>query len=190
MVREAERMIALDARLPALIRREERMTTASERIRLARLCQIKHLFATSAAIWDELFAAEPRLAGDQSAGHRYSAACAAVRAACGESKADTPPPDQGTRERLRRKAREWLEADLAAVVDSMKKGSARERSTGPSRLGRWLAANQLAGVRDQTSLQALTETERRDWTAFWTKVEETIDKGTQKAASRPQASAQ
>jgi eukaryotic-like serine/threonine-protein kinase len=186
MVREAERMIALDARLPALVRREERMTTASERIRLARLCQIKHLFASSAAIWDELFAAEPRLAAEQSAGHRYSAACAAVRAACGESKEDTPP-DRDTRDRLRRKAREWLEADLAAVVDSMTKGSPRERSTGPSRLGRWLAANQLAGVRDQTSLQALSETERRDWTSFWTKVEETIDKGTQKAAARTQS---
>jgi eukaryotic-like serine/threonine-protein kinase len=185
MIREVERMIALDARLPALIRKGEHPKTASEQIRLARLCQIKHLFATSAAVWDELFTAEPRLAGEQSAGHRYSAACAALRAASGESKENTPP-DRATRERLRQKARKWLEADLAAVIESMEKGSSRERSSGPSRLGRWLVATQLAGVRDQTSLVALTDTERGDWKAFWMKVEETIDKGAHKSALRPQ----
>ena len=138
-------MIALDARLPALLRREGRPATVSERVRLARLCQIKKLFATSAQLWDELFTAEPRLAGELNAGHRYAAACAAARAASGEGK-ENPPPDLATRERFRRKAREWLESDLAAITDSMAKGSPRERSIGASRLGRWLVATQLATV--------------------------------------------
>ncbi len=89
--REAERMLALDARLPGLIRREEHPATGSEQIRLARLCQIKHLYATSVQLWDDLFKAEPRLALEQT-GHRYAAACAAARAASGESK-ENPPPD-------------------------------------------------------------------------------------------------
>ncbi len=185
LVREAERMIALDARLPALLRKEGRPGTVSERVRLARLCQIKNLFATSAQLWDELFTAEPRLAGELNAGHRYAAACAAARAASGEGK-ENPPPDLATRQRFRRKAREWLESDLAAITDSMAKGSPRERSIGASRLGRWLVATQLAAVRDQTGLVALTEIERREWKALWTKVEEAIDRATHKTSSRPQ----
>ena len=186
MVREVEGMIALEPRLPALVRNEDRLTTVPERIRLARLCQIKHLFATSAAIWDELFAAEPRLALELNAGHRYSAACSAARAASGESKESTPP-DSAACERLRGKAREWLEADLAAVRESTAKASPRERSSVPSRLGRWLVASQLRGVREEESLAALSESERRSWTAFWAKVEETIDRGTHKTVSHPQS---
>ncbi len=184
MVREVERMIALEKRLPALLRKEDRLTTVSERIRLARLCHIRHLFATSAAIWDELFAAEPRLALELSAGHRYSAACSAARAASGESEESTPP-DPAARERLRGKAREWLEADLATVIESMAKASPRERPSGPSRLGRWLLAAGLHGVRDQESLAALPETERREWQSFWAKVEEALDRRTHKTASHP-----
>ncbi len=174
MIREAERMLALEARLPALVRREEHPATGSERIRLARLCQMKHLFATSAQLWDELFSAEPRLAIEPSSGNRYTAACAAARAACGESK-ESPPPDGAAREQLRRKAREWLEAELAAVTESMEKGTPRERSSGLSRLGRWLVASQLDGVRDQAKLLVLSETERRDWKAFWIKVDRVVN---------------
>ena len=57
----------------------------------------------------------------------------------------------------------------------------------PSRLGRWLVASQLRGVREEESLAALSESERRGWTAFWAKVEETIDRGTHKTVSHPQS---
>ena len=81
MVREVEGMIALEPRLPALVRNEDHLTTVPERIRLARLCQIKHLFATSAAIWDELFAAEPRLAARTE--RRASILCRVLGGTCG-----------------------------------------------------------------------------------------------------------
>ena len=171
MIREAERMIALEARLPALIRREEHLATGSERIRLARLCQIKHLFATSAADLGRAFQPpSPDSPSSRAPGIDTRPRARRYVRHRGESK-ENPPPDRAARERLRRKAREWLEADLAAVIESMEKGSPRERSSGPSRLGRWLVASQLDGVRDQAKLLALSETERRDWKAFWIKVD-------------------
>ncbi len=186
LIREVERMIALNARLPELLRQGQQPATTSERIRLARLCQIKQLFATSAQLWEKLFIEEPRLTRDLSVGHRYAAASSAARAASGDGK-ENPPPDSATREELRRKARQWLESDLAAIIDSMEKGSPRERASGASRLGRWLVAAPLAPVRDQAGLLLLSEVERRDWKAFWTKVEDAFQKATHQSNSRPQS---
>ena len=137
----------------------------------------------SVRLWDELLAAEPRLADELGAGHRYAAACAAAHAASAKG-SESPPLDRAERERLRRQARIWLEADLTAISRAMEKGSGRERSSGRSRLGRWLVATQLAGVRDPNALEALSATERGEWKAFWAKVEGTIKRGMPKAGSR------
>ncbi len=62
MIREAERMTALSARLPAFLRGEDQPRRKSEEILLARLCQIKQLFATSAERWEKVFDSQPGLA--------------------------------------------------------------------------------------------------------------------------------
>ncbi len=181
LVRNAERMIALNSRLPALLGGNDPPASTAERIGIARLCQIKQLFATSAGFWENLFIAQPALAGDLNAGHRFAAACAAARAGSGQGK-ETPLPNLETRERLRRKALEWLEADLAAITGSVEKGPPRDRPSGPSRLGRWLVATQLAGVRDEPALSHLAEPEQKAWTALWSKVKNAIETATQKGA--------
>jgi len=182
LIREAERMTALSTRLPAILRGEDQPRRKSEEILVARLCQIKQLFATAAERWEKVFDSQPGLLIDPSTGHRYAAACAAARAAAGQGK-ENALPDQAARGRLRRKSLEWLEAELAAITSSMEKASLRERPSGRSRLGRLMAAAPLAGVREQASLEALTENERRDWRAFWAKVETTIKKGALKGAN-------
>jgi serine/threonine-protein kinase len=188
LARDAERMIALNSRFPELPGEDEQPASLAERIRIAQFCQIKQLFATSAKNWEGLFITHPAVPADLNAGHRFAAACAAARAGSGQGK-ETPPPDLESRARLRRKALEWLEADLAAITSSMEKAHARDRHWGPSRLGRWLVATQLAGVRDESALSHLAEPEQKAWTALWSKVKATIEKATQTGAktqsSRP-----
>jgi len=64
----------------------------------------------------------------------------------------------------------------------VEKGPPRDRPSGPARLGRWLVATQLAGVRDEPALSHLAEPEQKAWTALWSKVKTAIEKATQKRA--------
>ena len=125
-VREAERMGALEARLPALLRGRDKPADASEAAELARLCQIKHLDATATQFWGEAFKVLPGLAEDIPAELRYRAACSAAMAGCGQGK-DDPPPDASARARLRQQALDWLEAELAAYSRLLQNGKPRER---------------------------------------------------------------
>src|SRR3954454_132851 len=64
-----ERMIALDARLPALLRGRER-PAAAEQVELARLCREYGGAQAAAGLYAAAFAAHPSLADDLGAGHR------------------------------------------------------------------------------------------------------------------------
>ena len=75
-----ERMIALDARLPALLQGRER-PAAAEQVELARLCRKYGRPHAAAGLYAAAFAAQPALADDLYEGHRYAAARAAARAA-------------------------------------------------------------------------------------------------------------
>jgi len=92
----AERLFAAHARLPAVLRGEDRPSTAEEWLGLAELCYCTKDYETSARFWREAFAAGP--APDLRAGHRYNAACSAALAG-GEWHAQ---------------ALAWLRADLDA----------------------------------------------------------------------------
>ena len=70
---------ALDARLAAMQNGEAPKDNA-ERLALAqRACDTKR-YAAAARLWAEAFEADPTLADDRQAGHRYKAACAAALA--------------------------------------------------------------------------------------------------------------
>ena len=75
-----ERMLALDARLPALLQGKER-PAAAEQLELARLCRDYGRPHAAAGLYAAAFAARPELADDLGSGDRYNAACAAARAA-------------------------------------------------------------------------------------------------------------
>src|SRR5262249_47474314 len=84
-VRSAERLAALDARLPRFLSGEVKPHDAGEAVWLAWLCQqpFKQRYSASARFYAEAFAAEPQWAEDLRARHRYNAACAAALAGCG-----------------------------------------------------------------------------------------------------------
>src|SRR5262249_20334552 len=101
-VKRAERLVALAARLPAVLQGKDRPADAAERLEFARICGYTKRYADGVRLYAEVLAAEPALAGDLVAGHRYIAACLAVLAAA--QGAEATPPEDGERARLRKQA--------------------------------------------------------------------------------------
>ena len=75
-------MVALDARLSAIIKGDQQPKDNAERLALAQRAYDKALHATAARLWAEALAADPKLGDDRQAQHRYNAACAAALAGC------------------------------------------------------------------------------------------------------------
>jgi predicted Zn-dependent protease len=169
LLREAEQMAALDGRLPALLRGADRPADAAESASFARLCFTRQLYAAAARLWREAFAGRPSLADDLRAGHRHRAARAAALAGSGRGK-DDPAPDAAERERWRRQALDWLRDDLAAYKHQLESGPPRGRAAAPRQLGLWRVDPALAGLRDETALSALGESEREACRALWSEV--------------------
>jgi tetratricopeptide (TPR) repeat protein len=111
----------------------------------------------------DAFAAEPKLADDLRAYHRYNVACCAALAAAARD-ADGPRPDTRERARLRGQALGWLRADLAAWA------KATDRALVRRTLAHWQQDADLAGVRDKEGLAALPAGERAEWEKLWAEV--------------------
>ena len=158
--------MALDARLPALLRGRDQPADADEAAAFAQLCAARHLDATAARLWSEAFAAEPGLADDPMAEARYQAARAAALAGTGRGR-DRPPPDEAARARWRRQALDWLAAELAAIDRRLEEGTSRRRVEILRGLGRWRVDPALAGLRDEAAIAALPEAERPAIRALW-----------------------
>jgi serine/threonine-protein kinase len=126
-VRQAEKLAALAERLPAVLIGEAQPADAAERVALAQLCSATKRHAAAARLWAEALAADPALADDRRAQHRYNAACAAALAAAGKG-ADDPPPDDAARARLRGQALDWLRADLALWAKRLDTDAAAART--------------------------------------------------------------
>jgi tetratricopeptide (TPR) repeat protein len=174
-VAEAERRAALAARLPALLKVEDRPKDVAERLALAQMCNDTKRYAAAARFWDEALAAEPKLGDDRRAQHRYDAACAAVMAAAGQG-TDDPKPDGAARARLRGQALGWLEAERAAWAKELDSGDTRAQPVVRKTLQHWRADSDLAGVRDADALAKLPEAERGAWRALWAEVDALMDR--------------
>jgi tetratricopeptide (TPR) repeat protein len=109
----AERMRQLLPRLPVVLAGKEAAKTPAEACDFARLCRqpFQKRFASAARLCDGAFAADPKLASDLTAAHRYHAAASAARAGRGDGV--DAPADPAERAALRGKALAWLKADLA-----------------------------------------------------------------------------
>jgi tetratricopeptide (TPR) repeat protein len=158
-MQRGERLLALGARLPAVLQGEDRPADAAERLDFAVLCRGARQYAAAAGLYADAFAADPKLA-DLRAAHRYDAARSAAVAAAGRG-AGAPKPDGPEGSRLRRQALGWLRADLAAWVRSPNRALARRA------LVRWQRDAGLAGVRDERALAALPSDERAEWDQLW-----------------------
>jgi tetratricopeptide (TPR) repeat protein len=169
-VRDAERAVALAGRLPAILRGEDRPKDNAERLALARIGHDTRRFAAAARLWGEALDADPTLADDRRAGHRYNAARAAVLAGCGNGK-DDPSPVDAEKAKLRSRALGWLQAELAAWAKLLDVGDWRAGAAVRQTLRHWKADPDLAGVRDAKALEALPEAESVAWRALWADVD-------------------
>src|SRR5262249_5480753 len=127
-------------------------------------------YALAARLYAEAFAADPGLADDVRAGHRYGAACAAVLAGCGQGE-DAAVLDDGEWARLRDEGRAWLRADLTRYGEQLADADEGKRASVRRRLEHWQHNPDLAGVRDGAELAALAEAERRQWLELWQEAE-------------------
>jgi serine/threonine-protein kinase len=177
-VQEAEQLVALEAKLAAILRGEAPPADAAEQLLLARLCQqpYKRLFAPAARFYTAAFAAQPRLAENVPAGHRYDAACVAVLAACGKSE-DQPAPHETQRGRWRQQALDWLRADLTWWQKQDQSDKPPDRASLRKMLGHWQEDADLASVRGEPALAQLPAPEREGWRRLWAEVAETLAKG-------------
>jgi serine/threonine protein kinase len=149
----------------------------------ARLCPLhKQLNAAAAHFYAEAFAAEPKLADLRAPyEHRYSAACAAALAGCGQGN-DAGDLDDTERARLRRQSLTWLRADLADWRKQFEGDEAKFRTIVQRTMQHWLADTDFAGVHGQQALVSLPEAEQQDWRRLWADVEELAAKAGGKSA--------
>jgi eukaryotic-like serine/threonine-protein kinase len=168
-VRDARRLVALNGRLPGVLKGEDRPADSGEAVAFATIAYKKGLYAASARFFSEALAADRRLADDMDAQNRYNAACAAALAASGRGK-DEPPIDDNARVHWRKQALDGLKADLTAWADLL----GRDAKAGPQvvqTLSHWKLDPDLAGLRDAADVAALPEAERAVWRAHWTDVD-------------------
>jgi tetratricopeptide (TPR) repeat protein len=163
-------MVALDARLSAILKGDQGPKDEAERLALAQRAYDKGLHATAARLWGEALASNPRLGDDRGAQHRYNAACAASLAGCGQGK-DDPPLDEAARAALRKQALGWLEAELSAwkrVAMAVAPGN-KELVAGT--LAHWKGDSDLSGIRGAVALAKLPEAERAAFGQLWADVD-------------------
>ncbi len=168
-VREAEAKAAMEAKLPAFFRGEFQANDTERRLGLAGVCQGKKLHRTAAGLYAVAFAADPKLADDLNAGHRYSAAYCAALAAAGQGK-DAAKLDDKEKTRLREQALDWLRADLVLRTKQLETGKPADRAEVQRIMLHWQQDTDLAGIRDAGALAKLPADEQRACTQLWADV--------------------
>jgi tetratricopeptide (TPR) repeat protein len=184
-VRRAERMVALESRLTAVIRGEDKPKDAAEGIGFADLAYTMKQFGPSTRLYTESFRTDPKLAEDTNSGNRYNAACAAALAGAGQG-IDKPHLDEPEKARWRKQALDWLKADLAFWAKQAETGKPEAKALVSQNLQHWKADTDLAGIRDETALDSLPEDEQKACRALWAEVDALLAKARADTASRPQ----
>jgi tetratricopeptide (TPR) repeat protein len=166
-VQEAERMSALEARLPHVLAGE--VASPEDLVRLADTClRHKNRYADAALLYGKAFAADPSLTREPG-GPRYHAACAAALAARGKG-VGAEALASSERARLRALAFEWLRAEYIGYGE-LPAGDPAAAEQVLNRLQHWLGDPDLSAVRDPVELAKLPDDERDRWTKLWAAVQ-------------------
>jgi tetratricopeptide (TPR) repeat protein len=168
--RLCRRLVALDARLQAVLEGSEKPAGACEQMEFALLCALKQRYAAAARFWRDAFAAAPKRAEKVPGSLRSTAACAAALAGQGKGK-DADRLDDQERARWRRQALDWFRQDLTGWGKALDRGNAQTRAQVRQVMQRWLTDEDLAGVRRRDALARLPDEERRRWQELWSDVE-------------------
>jgi serine/threonine protein kinase/tetratricopeptide (TPR) repeat protein len=169
-IKECERLLELDAKLPKVLKGEVELADAAERLALGQLCQHKKRNHAAARFYTEAFGADPKLADTLRAPHRYNAACAAALAGCGQGE-DVAQLDDEARARLRRQALDWLRTDLQNWRDHLEKEPDKAHLLVQRTLRHWQQDADFASARGAGPLARLPEAERQAWQQLWDEVE-------------------
>ncbi|MGO9917588.1 MAG: tetratricopeptide repeat protein [Isosphaeraceae bacterium] len=174
-VAEAERLAAVAARLPAVLRGDDKPKDTADRLALGQIAYHRKQFAAAARLWSDALAADPKLVDDRESGHRYDAACAAALAAAGQGE-DNPPPTDEARAKLRQQALDWLKAERDAWAKLLETGKPEARAAIVQTLVHWQADPDLVSVRDLMALSKLPEADQKAWRSLWEEVDALLNK--------------
>ncbi len=168
-VQIAERLAALEAKLPAFRQGKFEPADTAQRLGLATVCRTRQLYHAAACLYAAAFAADPRLADQLNAGHRYDAACSAALAAAGRAE-DAARLDDQERARLRQQALAWLRADLTLRQKQLQSSKPGEADQAQAALRHWQTDADLAGIREEAALTKLPAQEQEDCRRLWADV--------------------
>jgi serine/threonine-protein kinase len=167
-VRQAERLAAMEAKLPVFRKGEYRPGDNKERLALAVVCRARKLHLAATDLYVAAFAADPKLVQDPRAGYRYDGACCAALAAVG--KGEDAKLEDRERARLRKLVLDWLRADLALWAIQLQTGNPVGRTAVRQALLRWQRASDLAGLREALALAKLVAEEQEAFAQLWSAV--------------------
>jgi serine/threonine-protein kinase len=174
-VRQCERRLGLDGKLPALLRGEVEPADAAERAEFAELCALKGLHQVAARLYQEALDPRARLAGGVQVRHRYRAACAAALAGCGQGEG-AAEVDGRQRPRWRQQALEWLRDDLRLWSGHLDSDTPQARDRVRRKLRQWERDPALAGLRDPGGLAGLPAAEREACRRLWAEVDALLER--------------
>jgi tetratricopeptide (TPR) repeat protein len=178
-VRACECFVALDGKLPAILSGKEKPANARQGSEYARVCQIKHLYAAAARLYQDAIGAQPDPVASQVNYVRYYAACAAALAGGGAGK-DAAKLTAAERAGFRKQALDWLRADLDAWRKLLDKEPDKARAAVAGKMQHWLQDRDFQGVRGAEALGKLPEAERAGWRKLWADVAATLAKAQKK----------
>jgi serine/threonine protein kinase/Tfp pilus assembly protein PilF len=165
----SERLAKIEARLPLVLKGEDKPADNAERLDFAQLAHDHKHFAAAARLWGDALQADPNLADDRQKQLRYNAARAAAMAAAGQGHAE-PPLDDAAKATLRRQAIDWFKAEQTAWAKLLESGPAQQRAIILQTMRNWQQDTELAGIRDNAALAKLAAEERTACVKLWADV--------------------
>jgi hypothetical protein len=147
-----------------------------ELLDLAKLCALKRRHVAAVRFCGDAFTADPKLASDGEARHRYEAACSAALAAAGQG-TDAEKLDDQERRRLRDHSLTWLRAELDAWSTQLNGKRPNKRQATRPIIQHWQRDIDLASVREPDALQKLSSEEQQSWRKLWADVGEMLEAG-------------
>jgi tetratricopeptide (TPR) repeat protein len=173
-LRAAQHLAELEGRFPGILEGKALPKDAGDCLDCALFCQLhRQLYAAAVRLYRQGFAAQPALAEDPQAGHRYNAACAAALAGCGRGN-DANGIDDKERASLRRQALDWLRADLAAYRGLLEREPDKAGPLVRERMQHRQQDQDFDDVRGAEALARLPEAERPAWQQLWADVQDTL----------------
>ena len=169
-IRQIERWKELLIRLPDVSAGRAETPTPTEALEFAALCSkpFQRRYVVAVRLCKNAFAADPKLANNLAASHRYNAACFAALAAAGQ---DVEMTSFGVDEwgHLTDLAHGWLRADLE--LRAVQANDPKLRPLVRQNLNHWKKEINLIAVRDPAALAAMTEPDRKKWSQLWADVD-------------------